>query len=412
MWLVLKMAFRNIMRNLRRTSITVLSIASGLAIILWLQCLMAGGNVSAIEKVTSSQIGKLQIMDPKYFQEKNIRNWMKEIPENLDEKMLPGVSYSQRINLPSLISSGDNSISIFLVAVEPTREMKVTNLHLHPKEGEFLSEDAGSGCETPQIYLGKTLADLLRVELGSKVVLLSQAADGTLGNELFRIQGIFNSGSRDFDRAYAFTSIECAKKLSGVQGPHEIVINFKGEEIEKEQTERLKAAYAPKYLVLNWREVMPRMDSLVKYNTASLLIVGIMLFLVINLGIINTFLVSVFERTREFGVMIALGTPSRAVIGMVVAECLVMSLLASAIGTLIGIGAVFYYMKNGFDISPYTGTGYSISSFSMDLLIYPVFKFGLFLKTVFYTNLTVCLAGIYPAIRASRLEPIDAIRSQ
>lgn len=423
MKLVLKMAFRNMLRNYRRTAITVLSIALGLAIILWLQCLLSGSNRTAIEKVTSSQVGKIQLIHPAYLEERNPKYFLPAEPGDLAAflaREFPGedVHFSPRVHLPSLVSSGENSLSIVFTGIDPERERQVTILPTYRYQGEYLEADPSKDCEKRQIIVGKTLADLLKVELGGKIVLLTQAADGTLGNDLFRVRGIYDSGSREYDRGFAYTTLNCAQKLGAVAGIHEIALNFKDEESEAKIYSALQAHYADPaahggvaYRVSSWREMLPRVSTLMKYNSASIVIVSVMLFMLINLGIINTFLISIFERTREFGVMMALGTPARSVLGVVLAECFVMSVVATVLGVAIAVPLILYHMRNGFDITPLTGTEFSISAFKMDRLIHPVFRFAPFFRSLGFTIIAVCAAGVFPAYRASRLQPIDAIRS-
>ena len=153
------------------------------------------------------------------------------------------------------------------------------------------------------------------------------------------------------------------------------------------------------------------MATMVKYNDATLVMISSMLFIVITLGIVNTLLMSVFERTREFGVMISLGTTPWQLRLLVVMECLVLGLIASALGVALGGAVVYYHQKMGFDLRPFLGDHSSVDQFRLDLTIHPVFRFGPFLFSVTKMMFFIVLAGVYPAWRASTLKPVEAMRS-
>ena len=199
MSLLLRMAARNLFRNFRRSAITMLSISFGLAVILWLQCILAGRNKHIIESITTTYTGNLQLFQKDYLNDRLI-NLSFVPPMDIIEKNLPAASKAtKRIHLPALISSGEQSVPVLLEGIEPTNEALVTNVKKNLVEGEFLAEDNTPDCQSRQIYVGKKLASLLQVKLGNKIVVLAQAVDGTLGNDLFRVKGIFDSGSPDFD---------------------------------------------------------------------------------------------------------------------------------------------------------------------------------------------------------------------
>ncbi|MGZ3696117.1 MAG: ABC transporter permease, partial [Bdellovibrionota bacterium] len=321
--LLLRIAARNLFRNLRRTIITMLTIAFGLAVILWLQCVLAGRNKHIVESITTTYTGNIQLFREDYLKDRLIQFAFPPFAIPNTE----GTFAAQRIHLPALVSSGEQSVPIQLEGIEPEAEANVTKVKQNLAKGEYLVNDPGPDCESRQIYIGKKLSDLLKVDVGNKIVILAQAADGTLGNELFRVKGIYDSGSPDFDKAFAFAPIGCVAKVGAIQGIHEIAIRIP--DITKEN--QIRAAIekiAPAGIkVTSWRESLPSMATMVKYNDATLVMIASMLFIVITLGIVNTLLMSVFERTREFGVMIALGTTPWQLRALVVLESLTLGVV-------------------------------------------------------------------------------------
>lgn len=406
--LLVRVAARNLFRNLRRTIITMMTIAFGLAVILWLQCILAGRNKHIVESITTTYTGNIQLFREEYLKDRLIQ-FAFTPPANLN---LPADSFSaQRIHLPALVSSGEQSVPVQLEGIEPGAEARVTKIKQNLAEGEYLADDPSPDCQSRQIYIGRKLSDLLQVKVGNKIVILAQAADGTLGNELFRVKGIYDSGSPDFDKSFAFSPLVCVAKVGAITGVHEVAIRLADIGQEMKVRESLSAQMPPGIKVTTWRESLPGMATMVKYNEATLVMISSMLFIVITLGIVNTLLMSVFERTREFGVMIALGTTPWQLRLLVILESLTLGIVASFFGILFGVAMVLYHQKHGFDLRPFLGDHSSVDQFRLDLTIHPVFQFIPFLKSVASMMTFIVLAGLYPAWRASVLKPVEAMRS-
>lgn len=407
MLLLIRVAARNLFRNLRRTMITMLTIAFGLAVILWLQSILAGRNKHIIESITTTYTGNIQVFRADYLKDRLIQFSFTPPTAALPE----GVAQAQRIHLPALVSSGEQSVPIQFEGIEPSREAVVTKVKENLAQGEYLADEPDADCPSRQIYIGKKLADLLQVGVGNKIVILAQAADGTLGNELFRVKGIYDSGSPDFDKSFAFAPLACVAKVGAIQGVHEVAIRVPDLEKENQIRAELAKIYPPEIKVTSWRESLPGMATMVKYNDATLVMISSMLFIVITLGIVNTLLMSVFERTREFGVMIALGTTPWQLRWLIIFESITLGLIASSVGMILGLAAVFYHQKTGFDLKPFLGEHSSLDQFRLELTIHPELRILPFLKSVSTMMGFIILAGLYPAWRASKLQPVEAMRS-
>lgn len=405
------MAMRNLRRHLRRTILTASSIAIGLAIVLWLQCILAGRSKNIVDTVTSSYSGYLQLYNSKYLEDKALQQTFKTIPPQTVHALGKQSKITHRVQLPSLISTGENSAPILLVGIEPENETQITRLKDYLKDGNFPIPDPDPTCPSRQIYIGKGMAKFLNAEIGSKAVILAQASDGTLGNELFKIVGTFQSKSAAFDKAIAFAPIACVKKVGIIDGNHEAVISLPdGTQIEDPSfIESITKTLPPEMKLTTWRETQPAVANLIRFNDLFFKIISTILYSVIVLGIINTMFMSVMERTREFGVMIAVGTTPKQLVTIVLLESLILGVISSLVGLCIGSIVVWYHSRMGFDISILTGNKYSVDQFSFDPLVYPVLSILPFLKTVFITVLFVMAAGFLPALRASRLKPVEAM---
>ena len=386
----------------------MLSISIGLAILLWLQCLLAGRNENMIQKITSTYTGHLQIAQTDYRKTHLPTKTMVSPPE-----IQIGVagSSTKRVHLPALISTGEESVPVMLEGIEPENEATITKLKQNLKEGEYLSSGADSNCDLKEAYVGRTLLQLLNGEIGGKLVVLAQANDGTLGNELLRVKGVFDSGSPDFDKSYVFSQIGCVQKIGALNGIHEIVIKLDKSDDESVAVAKISSEIPPTATLTSWREAIPTVATMIRYNDASFKMIVMILFTVIVLGVVNTLLMNIFERTREFGVMLALGTTPAQLRILILFESLFIGLIASAAGLIMGVAIVAYHMKFGFDLSPFFGNRTGTDVFSFDLIVYPILQFAPLLRLAAIILVFIVLAGVFPAYRASKLNPIDVMRS-
>jgi ABC-type lipoprotein release transport system permease subunit len=298
-----------------------------------------------------------------------------------------------------------------LEGIDPEAESKITRVKERLVAGEFLEEETSGQCKNKSAYVGRALANVLKVGVGEKIVLLAQAADGSLGNELFRIKGLFDSGSPDYDKGVVIANIECVREIGALHGMHDLVIKTTGRRTPEQIQKQLKTSLADSLKVLTWRDLSSSLVTMTTFNNASLILVSVILFVVISLGILNTFLVAVFERTKEFGVMMALGTPGASVIKVVLWEAFFLGLASSILGIFVAILIISYHSRFGFDLRPLVGQNLSVGNFQIGLTVYPVIDWVGAVKATVVTWMIVVIATFYPAFRASRLKPAEAIRS-
>jgi len=406
MYLLTRFAFRNLLRNWRRTLFTVCSLSMGVALSIWTDNITKGRADDIVSAVTSAYVGHYQISTENYRKDELIQDYMKES----DLQSFSGMS--PRIHFASLLSSGENSMPIVLDGIEPASENLVTNLHSKTVKGEYLKSAPLADCAERQILISEEHADKLNVGLGDKVVVMGQAADGSLGNDLFRVKGIYKTESKAFDRHMAFANYGCVAALGQVGGPHEMVFGLaSGVDEKKFEQDLATRASAAGLKFTSWKESVPQLYSIVRFSRAIHNAINFILFLVISVGIINVMMMNVFERTREFGVMAALGTGSRQVISLVLLETLGIALLGLALGAAAGSAAVMYHNVYGFDLHMFLGDQYSAGQFSLSMTVFPELSLLSILRSTLITIAFMLVAGLYPAWRASKLTPVEAMRS-
>lgn len=398
-------------RNKRRTGITILSIAMSLAVIFWMQSIMAARSDYLIQKVLSLAGGDVQIFKKVYSEDKRLADVMTDPLPDLSAVLGTDAVHAERIRLPGLIAAAEESFPIFLNGIDPLNEPKASRIKEFLSQGSFLEPDPDGNCADRPIYIGEKLSQLLRVKVGEKVVFLGQAADGTLGNELFRVKGIFNSRTGDFDKIYAFTTLSCTKKVGVLAGIHEIAFKVKHpnaiDQIEKDLTKVLP----PDLVAIGWKQANPMIAQILRFNDGIIAMLTTILIAIVIFGTVNTLLMSVHERAKEFGVMLALGMQPGQLMGIIVIEAFLMAVTGFIGGLIIGGTAIGYHKWQGYDLSFFVGKGTSFQGLLIDSnIVYPVYAIIPFVKASLVMIVFVTLAGIFPAYRAGRLTPVDTIR--
>lgn len=410
-----KLAFRNVTRNTKSNRFVIASIASGLAALFWIKSIFVGHNQNMINVATTTFVGAVQIHHENFLQSKSISHHFADAPVDETLKTLPGVQWAKRIFFPGLLSTASESSMGIIYGVEPDAEGIVTDLKKNLKQGSYLTDETGE-CKHKEIYIGERLAKKLNVGLGDKVVVMGQDTNGTTGNDLFRVIGMFNSGSGDFDETHSFVNLPCARELAALPTHiHEIVMKTEGKndlERQSEIRDLFKARGLTELVPTTWREFIPNLSTMVRMNTGVTNMIILVFFIVTTLGVVNSMLMSVFERTKEFGIILALGVTPKQVKRIIFYESLILSAFAGILGTLLGFGLVSYYHYYGFDITPFIGQAKnSFVGFKFTTMVYPIIDWKLYLTILGVEVLFILGAGVYPAMKASRLNPIDSIRS-
>jgi putative ABC transport system permease protein len=405
--LFFNMAWRNVWRNRRRSLLTVLAISLGLAFNIFMRAIGDGFHEQMVDNSVRSHIGHLEVHRAGYHDNPGINKTL-PAPEEVERAIqsLPALrSYSLRVLGDGLASTAENSAGVAIAGIDPARERTVTTVNRGMVKGEYLRE----GMARP-ILIGDRLALNLKADLDDKVVLLVQAADGSMGADLFRVAGIFRSGSPELDGGMAFVLREDAQALFSLQKRiTEAAILLNSSRAVPAAQEALQSKLAGKNVeVLTWYQVEPFLLQFIQLDDGFFYIIVVFFFVVISIGILNTIMMSVFERVREFGVMMALGTKPRQIIKLVVEEAFVLALVGAVIGSAIGVAASVYFAREGMNLSTWAEGAAALGMTST--IVYT----KLTAANVVLSNLSVLavvmLVGLYPAMHASRLRPVEAIR--
>lgn len=382
-----------------------------LSILYWIQSITEARTSYLVDKVLSISGGDLQIYDKAYYEDKRLADVLKSPIPDLTSILGADSIRTERIRLPGLIAAAEESFPIFLNGVDPEQEPKITKIKQFLTKGEFLTPDVAGDCSERPIYIGEKLAQLLRVGVGDKVVFLGQAADGTLGNELLRVKGLFNSRAGEFDKVYAFTTLSCTKKIGVLNGVHETAFRIKDPR-QIEHIERDVSKIIPADMVaIGWKQANPMIAQIMSFNDGMMALLTAVLVAIVIFGTVNTLLMSVHERSKEFGVMLALGMQPYQLMVTIVIEAFVMSVVGLIGGFLLGSLVIWYHQWAGFDLGIFVGHQASFQGYQVDTtIVHPIFAVAGFFKAAGIMVVFVTLAGLFPAYRAGKLTPVDTIR--
>jgi ABC-type lipoprotein release transport system permease subunit len=405
MWLILKLAVRNVFRNRRRTFLAGTAIGIGLAALIFSDALLLGMKGAMIRNLTASFLGEGQIHARGFRQTRGVEDTIHGLDREVARlrKDSRVARFSVRAMSLGMISSAANFRSIMMVGVEPGAERFLSQVDDAIVKGAFFQGD-----NPLDIVIGEKLATDLNADIGDRVVVtMAQAATGDLEQELFRVSGIFRLNSRDMDGAMVFIHLDKAQKMLGIgSGAHEVALTFSDPAIAVNAADPFWAAYSiDGNEALGWPQLAPQLDAMFRISQISLYAMAVILFGVVAFGIINTLFMSIYERVFEFGVLRAIGTRPFRLGELIVLEAGALAVVSILIGILLSYLFIRIYASAGIDYRGIEFEGVTIRN-----LIYPVATLRQFILYPAWALLFTMLVGLYPAVHVAGLKPAEAMR--
>jgi ABC-type lipoprotein release transport system permease subunit len=402
-----KLAWRNLWRNWRRTAIALIAIVLGVTLLLFFDGLLQGSDQAIFGNAVRLYGGNVQVHASGYL-DKASRQPLLPL-EDTDAIVQAAraqphvVAAGKRINTGGLISSREGSYPVTITGIEPDVEAPISLQAENVSVGRFLQPDEGDA-----IVIGRALADLLQVSVGDRVTLVGRARNETLRQRTMTVVGIYNLGMADAEKVLVLITLPEAQSLYNLRDQAtEVAIFLEKVGQEKEITPALQAAL-PSEEVDSWQTLKPEIQQIIQTKLAFTSFFGIVLVFIAAIGILNIMLMAAFERTREMGVLAALGLKGRQILGLYLLEGTFIGVVGAALGIGLGLALNLWLEQVGLDISYASGMG-EISAL-MGNRIYP----SLFLANVVNRGILVvivaALASLYPAWQAARKEPTEALR--
>lgn len=412
--MLLTLAWRNIWRNKRRSLIIIAAIAIGLLCGLFASAVMFGMADSFVSSTIDRDLGHIQIHTKTFEDDKLLTDTIpeaKKILTDIDKlKNLSGTS--ARMIIEGMISSATSSGGIRITGINPADEKNITSIHKQIVDGSYFDSN-----ESNQILLGYKLTDNLGIRERSKVVLSFQGLNGEIIYGAFRVTGIFRTESTMFDRSTVFIREDDLISLLGYEQSsdqpglgsiyHELVIKLNSV-IEVDTLYSILKSDYEHLSVQSWKELSPdvkMMDEMVGVQLNIFL--GIILFALL-FGITNTMLMSVLERVREIGVLMAIGMKRRRVFIMIIVETITLSLVGGVVGMILASFTIAYFGYTGIDLSAFAA---GFSEWGLDSILYPTLPINFYISITIMILFTAVISAVYPAIKAIKLKPADAIRT-
>jgi ABC-type lipoprotein release transport system permease subunit len=320
-----------------------------------------------------------------------------------------------RVHASGLLSTGDSSAPVLVSGVDPDLELQVSEIPSPDKRvaGAYLRQrdQLAYRNQPADIYIGAELAETLELQVGDRTVLtLSPRGASRPASAAFIVRGIFRTGVGEINQAWVEIPLPELQRLLDLDGKvTQVALHLEELEDTAPVTAALRAELGDDLEVLPWEEALKELHDAIALDDAGLYLMMAIIFVIVAIGIFNTVLMSVVERTREFGVMLALGTGPGQIFAVVVAEALILSIVAAAVGLAVGLGVHHWVASTGIDISS-MASDYQIAGITLEGMIYSRLSTHVVVKwTLVVMGMTIA-ASLYPALRGTRLQPVEAIR--
>ena len=402
--LSLKLAWRNLFRNTRRTILTCLLISSSLVVLILMDGIMLGMVDVMIGGITHTLEGEAQVNRKGFRDNFEVELYLDNPDEILatleNEAGIAG--YAPRVIVGGMIASPYNTTGGIIFGVDADREVGVSKIRDAVYEGSYLTG------KKREILIGKPMADLLEVGLGDRIILTAATVDSNeITQELFRVSGFFEFGPDEMDENFVFINLPQAQSVLGMTNRlHQVAIRFDNpEDAKNRETPIFKKLNHDEIEALGWLDLQPGIGAMLEMVNYSTAIVGLILFLLASLGVINSMFMSIYERIYEFGVAKAIGTRPAQIIQLVLYEAFFLALMSCAFGVVFGYFSNSYFAEYGVPIGEFEAAGVAI-----DGSIYTVLALYQFIEFPIYVTLLTIVAAIYPAVFASKIVPTRALQ--
>lgn len=395
-----KLAYRNLGRHRRRTILSGLALAMGTTLLIFIAAFFEGEMRSAMESTLHLSSGHLQVRDADYDPDKLSVAW-----DYLIEN--PGQVAAQiaalgpvEVATPRLVASGivtvkDDSAGVEIMGVDPASK---ANDPYRIVDGQFITADDREG-----ILIGYPLAQSMGLKVGDQISLLVNTAQGAVDEQLFTVRGIYSTGTTAYDKGIVILPLAKAQAFSGAENHASMIFVLLK---DREQAEAVKAAIpSANYQVKTWRELNSLLVLVNDFSNAYLAVINLIILGVTATVIVNTLLMSVFERTREIGILSAIGMKGRQIVSLFLAEASLLALGGIVAGGLIGWALSLYFGKVGI----FFGDLGMSNDFLFEDRIYTFLTMESAINTVITAFVITLLASLYPARMASRMEPVEAL---
>ncbi len=400
-------SWRNIWRNPRRTVIIMIAVIIGIWSMIFLTAFMRGMVVDMIENGIFTLTGDVKICSKGYRSDPAIENRIIKpgpVLAALRENLPEGARTAARVRVNAIAQNARHSAGIELAGIDPDMEAGVSFIGAGVSSGQMLRAQDNNG-----IVIGSALLEKFETRIGNKLILMAENAEGEIASRAFRIRGVYQAKLESTEKQFVFVSMESARQMLGIgDDVSEISVVLKNHDrAEAVAADIASSLDRAKFTVSPWQELLPMLKAYIQLFDGFIFLWYLVVFVAMAFGIINTTLMAVFERMREFGLLKALGMRPWRILRAVLIESGFILVMGALAGNALAISLVFGIGRTGIDLSAFS-TGFEYAG--MSAVIYPEIVFS----DVFFANAVVIVLGLlvsaYPAARAARIMPVAAMR--
>jgi ABC-type lipoprotein release transport system permease subunit len=402
-----QLAWRNIWRNPRRTTVILIAVIMGVWSMIFLGALMRGVVAGMVKNGISTLTGHTQIQQTRYPDDPSVMHSIRDpqtVAAVLPKALPSGSHWTMRVRVNAVAANARHSSGVTLVGIDPDSEARVSFIGHSITSGKYLK--AGEGND---ILVGRALAEEFGTHLGQKLILMSQDTRGQIVSRAFRISGIFRAEMESTEKQFVFVMRRAAQQMLKMDGAvSEVSVVLPQYKHARQIAAALQARLAGEDLVVRpWQKALPLLTAYLDLYDNFILIWFVVVFIAMGFGIVNTTLMAVFERMREFGLLKALGMRPRRIVKGILIEALLLLLCGMAVGNLLGWLSCWALSFKGIDLSALAqGAEYA----GMARVIFPL----VLPRDIFSANGVILglglLVSLYPAIKAARFTPVEAMQ--
>ncbi len=407
--MIFSISWKNVWRNKTRSMVVILAVALGLFGTIFMIALMNGMINQKVDSSISNEISNIQIHNPKFMEDKSIEFIMDAADQIMKEvESMQGVkAVCGRTKSTAMISTANSGTGIMINGIIPEQEKKVTNIYETLIDGSYFEKTYRS---TPTMIISKKISDKLKANVGSKIVLTIQSTSGEITYGLFRVVGVFKTDNTMFDELNVFVENKSLESLIGVKPGQasEIAIRLDNNNLTDAMTAKLQKKF-PQKSVLSWKALDPTVVAMVtlldQFNYFMVAIIMIALTFVI----VNAMLMAIMERTRELGMLMAIGMNKRKIFLMIMMETIFMSFTGAVLGIILSLITVGLTQNQGIN---FAAVAEGMESLGYSALVHPTVQTAFYVFIGIIVIITATIASIWPARKALKLEPAEAVRSE
>lgn len=401
---LITISWRNVWRNKSRSITILLAIAFGLWGGIFATSISAGMMNQRFENSIEKQISHIQIHNPDFIKDDNIKFSVQHSEQIVNDLLSDTLvkAFSARTLCSGMIATATLTKGVKIFGINAQEEARTTQLNAAMIEGHFLSDKGRN-----PVIIGQQLAEKMKLDVGSRIILTFTDVHGEIVSASFRVEGIYRTVHSMLDELQLYVRQADLQHLTGGKSINEIAILLK----DINAVDGFKATYQRKFPgsdIKTWGQISPDLLYMNEMAGVTLMVLLIIIMLALAFGLLNTMLMTVFERTRELGMLMAVGMNKTKVFLMILLETTFLTVSGSVAGGVLSAVTIFFTSRTGIDFSSVGGD--SLSDYGYEAIVYPSLFPEFFVNIVILVLLTSILSALYPAYKALKLKPSEAIR--